>query len=323
MTCRDCNRSLADLTIGDVCPNCKLPVVWSVRHASLGYADAPGERRNAEKAISRDIECRKCGYNLRGLSRERACPECGTDVRWSVGGYFLDYADPHWLTHLKRGTTLLLTCFNVILILGLIFVAFALIDTTNRSNLYVNDMLMRWIAIAFDLGIVLYIAGVWKVTTPEPRTHDEGPAAWFSSMVRSTTCAGMGLFAGVMFVSAIEPNPDLELLWLLTAIAAAASHVIFMQYLITLAKRMHSSVHGRFMQTYQVVYFGFAVVGFGIIIGRSGTRGFDVCCCGSMLGMMGVFFFGIWFLTIIVDLNDTLRKAIASQDVRKLADALS
>src|SRR5881394_1427767 len=36
--------------------------------------------------IGQDLSCAKCGYNLRTLSREGKCPECGTAVAESLRG---------------------------------------------------------------------------------------------------------------------------------------------------------------------------------------------------------------------------------------------
>ncbi|HEX4053888.1 MAG TPA: hypothetical protein VHX86_06455 [Tepidisphaeraceae bacterium] len=38
----------------------------------------------AEATIDRDVLCRACGYNLRGLSRTGRCPECAADVAISL-----------------------------------------------------------------------------------------------------------------------------------------------------------------------------------------------------------------------------------------------
>lgn len=31
-----------------------------------------------------DLNCAKCGYNLRGLRQDGVCPECGTSVLWTL-----------------------------------------------------------------------------------------------------------------------------------------------------------------------------------------------------------------------------------------------
>jgi hypothetical protein len=57
--------------------------------------------------LAADVTCRRCGYNLRGLGRDQACPECGTGIAWSIRGDLLRFADPPWLRRVARGVLLL------------------------------------------------------------------------------------------------------------------------------------------------------------------------------------------------------------------------
>jgi len=52
---------------------------------------------NADGVLIRDTPCRRCAYNLRGLSRHSLCPECGTSVEWSAHGNRLMSSDARWL----------------------------------------------------------------------------------------------------------------------------------------------------------------------------------------------------------------------------------
>ncbi len=53
--------------------------------------------------VAQDVPCRTCGYNLRGLSPDDRCPECGTAVARSMRGDLLAAADPAWLRRVCRG----------------------------------------------------------------------------------------------------------------------------------------------------------------------------------------------------------------------------
>ena len=61
------------------------------------------EKRTDEAGSPGDPLCVHCGYNLRGLSTDRKCPECGTPIAKSLRGDLLSSADPDWLRRLHRG----------------------------------------------------------------------------------------------------------------------------------------------------------------------------------------------------------------------------
>src|SRR5437870_167463 len=53
--------------------------------------------------LDEDVICRKCGYNLRGLSSQGVCTECGTAVGRSMMGDLLRFSDPNWVRSLASG----------------------------------------------------------------------------------------------------------------------------------------------------------------------------------------------------------------------------
>src|SRR5688500_13104102 len=44
----------------------------------------PATDKPAARTIQSDTPCHACGYNLRGLATDGACPECGTDIAYSA-----------------------------------------------------------------------------------------------------------------------------------------------------------------------------------------------------------------------------------------------
>jgi hypothetical protein len=53
--------------------------------------------------IGQDVHCIHCGYNLRSLLPQQACPECNQPVSESLRGNLLQFSDPTWLTRLVGG----------------------------------------------------------------------------------------------------------------------------------------------------------------------------------------------------------------------------
>src|SRR5687767_5429673 len=110
----------------------------------------------AEDIIASDIPCRRCGYNLRGLSEAGLCPECGTAVGLSIKGDLLRYADPQWLRRVQVG-------------LWLMFAGVICSIAMRLTSSWLFFLLPREIAplVYFGLGLIA-VAGVWLVTSPDP-----------------------------------------------------------------------------------------------------------------------------------------------------------
>ncbi|MCK6477505.1 MAG: serine/threonine protein kinase, partial [Phycisphaerales bacterium] len=73
--------------------------------------------------VAEHVPCADCGYDLRGVSREGVCPECGLSIEASLDPARLVFADRDWLTRVRRGMfEVLLAPIAVLLIPG--FVAF-------------------------------------------------------------------------------------------------------------------------------------------------------------------------------------------------------
>jgi hypothetical protein len=69
-----------------------------------------------------DVACVRCGYNLRGLAADGACPECSAPIAGSLVENRLLGADQRWLRTVHHGLSLLLMRYIVSLIPTLAFV---------------------------------------------------------------------------------------------------------------------------------------------------------------------------------------------------------
>jgi hypothetical protein len=114
----------------------------------------------APTSLTTDLPCRKCGYNLRGLTPDGRCPECGTPVGFSLQGDLLRFSNPDWLDNLRRGATTVILGIATYVIgsISLTFVA-ALVNTRASRDL---AGVVNLIAAAF----VLF--GWWWLTQPDP-----------------------------------------------------------------------------------------------------------------------------------------------------------
>src|SRR3990172_7537522 len=103
--------------------------------------------------LDQDVICIRCGYNLRGLSLDRVCPECGTPIGRSLHGDLLRFAPPIWLAVLISGVNWILAGMLVKIIdLGL---SLGLKAMTGQRALG---------ALAHILLTTVGVIGYWKVT---------------------------------------------------------------------------------------------------------------------------------------------------------------
>src|ERR1041385_4800198 len=100
------------------------PSTPATRAAFVAGNAAAGD---APRPVEKDLACRKCGYNLRGLMTDGRCPECGTAVGLSVMGDLLRFSDPNWVDTLGRGVKLIIAGVAVLILGGVLSVAAAMV----------------------------------------------------------------------------------------------------------------------------------------------------------------------------------------------------
>ena len=108
--------------------------------------------------IDYDLPCRRCGYNLRGLTGHHDCPECGTHIARSLSSNDIEHCYPGWVRVITCGFGWLIAGF-VIDIVGSV------------CDFFLHILSIRYTR--FTDGLDLFLAapiviGVWFVTTTEP-----------------------------------------------------------------------------------------------------------------------------------------------------------
>jgi len=148
------------------------------------------------------LHCRDCGYDLRGLSDDAACPECGLAVAESKRPGHLFHGPPAWLRRLRWG--------SLSLLVGVVCCAAAGMAEYSYLWFYVIngrvELTMIWVVQSGVLAL-LFGASYWLLTSPSlsPRAGEEAErrlARWLGvgacACGFASTCVLTGLWVVIV-----------------------------------------------------------------------------------------------------------------------------
>jgi hypothetical protein len=272
--------------------------------------------RDAE--ISEDVPCVHCGYNLRGLTRDNFCPECGTPIARSIFGNQLRYADPQWLERLCFGTSLKL--WNILIVI-LVVVGDAVIAAVGLPP-----------SLRMVLGLIGSALGLWAaflITTPEPRVALQENPITLRRAVRA--CAVLGLIGGVL-IYLVEHGGTPELMAILgiaggvCMLAGVVQLLGELVYYRRFARRVPNPKLEKSTSTVLwglPIMYGALVVGWGIMLlgallaaqntSASGPSGVIIAGGGVFLcaGVVGLVILGIWYIVLLFSYRKAFQEAVS------------
>lgn len=163
--------------------------------------------------LDRDLLCRYCGYNLRGLSHDGRCPECGLPVPQSAHCAGWRAIDDPTLRRIRVGAII---CVGDVL---LAFVSMIALLVVRHHIAGVAWEILFWIS--FCSPPAIFAAGIWKITT---RFNDDERhlAAGFVARICVLTLLA-GLF---VFVAAVVSDSSEAVFMGAVALEIAASAII-------------------------------------------------------------------------------------------------
>jgi hypothetical protein len=129
---------------------------------------------DAAGAIAVDVPCRRCGYNLRGLSPAGRCPECGQSIADSLIGDALHVADPAWLRQVVGGAWLIF--WGILLTLFTLLIPIGVGSLLGLPMFMLLPLLLPCIAVG--------MLGVWRLTAREPGRPVDCDGLWSRRVAR-------------------------------------------------------------------------------------------------------------------------------------------
>ena len=120
-------------------------------------------------AITTDIPCISCGYNLRTLAVSARCPECGQPVE-STTRYALVFANPTWLKALRDGAAILAWTPVALFGVDLLAVGAWLLARYNHADM-TTLLIVLLVALAHFAAFYAFAVGTGKLTRVEPTSR--------------------------------------------------------------------------------------------------------------------------------------------------------
>lgn len=277
-------------------------------------ADAPGESVHAKPSSSAesirvcaDPPCVRCGYNLRTLSVDGCCPECGLSVLRTLVGDMIVHSDPKWIERLARGAEL-----NIISLCLAVFFLPLCAAAFNSIDRYATHVIVHLVAVSGPLLLVMLSAyGTWLISASEKRSDSLNHGEWLRWILRMSAVAGVGVGA-VLAVSVSLWLSHFSLLFMALLIAAVVFLLLasFLQsiYLSRLAPRTNDHDMKKMAQINKWVYFIFCLL-VGLIVLTQLAGGPSVLLmsfsCMLLFCFVGLYF---WTISMSVLFSDVLKK---------------
>lgn len=189
----------------------------------------------ASDTIATDTNCVRCGYNLRGLQNDQACPECGASIADTLGYDLLPNCNPAWLATVRAGVWLLL-----LLMVGFLFMRACLLP------FYLPGMqksppqwLYRLADVVGEIGrqlLLAQVAGAWLLASKPPHHGPIPFAALTRRLIRAVAVTCLACFCATQVLRRsynLTWVPDVAYL-----VASNALIVLVFVYLKQFARRV-------------------------------------------------------------------------------------
>jgi hypothetical protein len=280
--------------------------------------------------VTTDLPCRKCSYNLRGLTMIGRCPECGAAVGLSVQGDLLRFSNPLWVRTLQGGIK------NIIYGIAVIFLGAIVGAVVSVAQNVAGPILMFGAIIG---GYILILVGTWRLTEPDPSGLGEDQYGTSRKLIRITLLLGV-VNQVLDLIHRFSPPPPpistaLTFLSFLFAIAGIVGLFAQLQYLKTLAFRIPDmKLAGRaqfLMYALGISYGAFIVIGAAMALllalggpgaAPGGGGAMQAIGCSAAIAGLAFLVFAIIYLLMLERMGKRFgQEAQAAEETWARADA--
>ncbi len=275
--------------------------------------------------LTDDYQCRRCGYNLRGLTLDGKCPECMTSVGRSVHGDLLRFCDPGWMQTLANGMRLFVVAIVAGIVVGLGLGGAVGVSVVLGQSVP-TVLLITLVVILGSLAVIELIA-YWKITEPDPGRCEREKPICARSLSRYclvfSACASLAV--GLITLSQFLPVPAgatpavtgglvLMLLRAVVMVAGITGTAALFVYAMSIAERMPDA---KLRKNTRTVMWGYLVCTgllqvVGVVQSSFGISGAPTqpvglaLGCGSIVAFVPGMVFWIWSMVLIFQYRNRL-----------------
>jgi hypothetical protein len=160
---------------------------------------------NSDSRIAIDLPCIRCGYNLRTLRADGACPECGESIGRSTSGEFLRLAPPDWVHALAAGTLIVTLVLGGVIGIAVTALFERFLSTPSPLALFLSCGSVLALA-----APILLIMGTVGMTIPDPSAEGR-PEGLTARRLARWCAAGFGVALTLLFTLA-PVSPEVVLI---------------------------------------------------------------------------------------------------------------
>ena len=291
----------------------------------------PTSNQSASKrnsvTLADDTLCKRCAYNLRGLSTIDSCPECGTSVSASIHGDLLRSSDPLWVGVLARGA-LWISAGVALMLLGIVPVtvfasAGSPLARYDAEAIHSHRIFFR---LALLVANIPFFFGTWWITRPDPTRIGEKRYGIQRKIVRiALMLYSVGAIVdpiSLLTTMSLPMKHLLEEVVCLVSLATFVGSVAQMDYLAKLAQRIPAgdlSDRAIFLRSAMGTTYGFIslveIISALVVVNLAPSPGQERAVAYAFCGMSVLNFAQLVFGVIYLVMMNKFRRRLSEQAI--------